>query len=327
MKRKLFSTKFWLGLILSIIFVYIAFQGVNYKLLWSSLQKANYIYLPLVMFFILLTFWLRALRWGWILRPIKNKIGMDSLFSATMIGFMANNLLPARAGEVIRAYTLGRRESVSKISTFATIVIERMLDFFSLLVMFFFLILCNPFPSWVKRAGWLALAGNLILLIFILLLLTYSKVVLKIIESLAMLMPDWLSQRFKNMYLSFFEGLKILGRKKDLFLILGLSFLIWLPIILTNYLLFLSFNLGIPFIAAPVLLIITAFGVALPSSPGFIGTFEFFSILALSLFQVKKEDALGLSIVLHVSHFIPVTSIGLIYFFKEYSSFREIEEE
>jgi len=326
MNRKL-GIKFWVGLILSTIFVYMAFRGVNYKFLWLSFRKANYIYLPLIISFILLAFWLRALRWGWILKPVKNDIKMGSLFSATMIGFMANNLLPARAGEVIRAYTLGRRESISKVSTFTTIVIERMLDFFSLLVIFFLLTFYNPFPDWVKKAGWIALTGNMLLLSFFVFLFSYPEKVLKVVEFLALLMPDWLSKGFKNILLSFFEGLKVLGSRKDLLLIFGLSFLIWLPIIFTNHLLFLSFNLKIPFIAAPVLLVVITFGIALPSSPGFIGTYEFFSSLALSLFQVRKEDALGLSIVLHASHFIPVTSIGLIYFFKEYSEFGKIEEQ
>lgn len=119
--------KLWLGIGISVLFLFLAFRKVNLHELKKALESANYIYLIPAILLTILSLWIRAFRWQYILQPVR-EIRVSSLFSATMIGFMANNLLPVRLGEFVRAYTIGEKERISKSSSLATIVVERIFD-------------------------------------------------------------------------------------------------------------------------------------------------------------------------------------------------------
>ena len=154
--------KFIIGLVISSVFLYLAFRKVDYSELWSALKEANYWYIIPNIILVILSMWMRAYRWRFMIDPIK-KVGLSRLFSSVMIGFMANNVLPARLGEFVRAYSLGTKENISRSATFATIVIERIFDGFSLLFILWLSLLLSPFPDWVKKASNLFLLMNLIL--------------------------------------------------------------------------------------------------------------------------------------------------------------------
>jgi len=126
--------KSWLGFVISVGILYLAFHRIDFRLLLESLQDANYLYLIPIVAIIFLSMALRALRWGYLLRPLK-KIGFPNLFEGILIGFMANNVLPVRMGEFVRAYIIGRSEKISKTASFGTIVVERLFDGFTVLAL------------------------------------------------------------------------------------------------------------------------------------------------------------------------------------------------
>src|SRR3990172_3285673 len=157
------------GIITSGIFLYLATRGVNLSEMWDSLKGANYWYVIPYSAFIILGMWVRAYRWRFMTDHIK-KISLKSLFTSTMIGFMAINLLPARLGEVVRAYSLGSKEKISKSATFATIILERIFDLIALLVLIWFTLVFFPTPPEIRKVGYLTLvliAGILLILYFL----------------------------------------------------------------------------------------------------------------------------------------------------------------
>ena len=136
--------KFIIGLLVSLVFLYLAFRKVDFSELWSALKGANYWYILPNIVLVILSMWMRAYRWKFMIHPIK-KVGLGRLFSTVMIGFMANNVLPARLGEFVRAYSLGAKENISKSATFATIVIERIFDGFAILFILWLSLFCPLF--------------------------------------------------------------------------------------------------------------------------------------------------------------------------------------
>ncbi|HTP13661.1 MAG TPA: lysylphosphatidylglycerol synthase transmembrane domain-containing protein, partial [Bacteroidota bacterium] len=124
-------------------FLYLAFRGTDFGELWASLKSANYIWIVLLVPISLLSHWVRAIRWAYLLKPIKKVTSQRNLFSAVMIGYMVNNALP-RVGELVRPYVLGNLEGVSKTSVLGTVVIERILDFLSFYLIASVVILAYP---------------------------------------------------------------------------------------------------------------------------------------------------------------------------------------
>src|SRR5688572_20419721 len=125
--------KVWIGVAVSALLLWVAVRGVSLDEVLGELRRVRPLWLVPVILSLFVRFWLTAVRWQLLLRPIK-QIGVHRLFAVTLIGFMANNVLPARLGEFVRAYALGRAEGLPPSLPFATIVIERIFDGFTLLL-------------------------------------------------------------------------------------------------------------------------------------------------------------------------------------------------
>src|SRR5215216_7985982 len=119
--------QFWLGVLISIVFIWLALRGLRLKEFWDSVKGANYIWLLPGIGVYFVGVWVRAWRWHYLLGPIK-KIPTEIMFPITTIGYMGNNVYPARAGEVLRAVILKRKEGVSVSASLATIIVERIFD-------------------------------------------------------------------------------------------------------------------------------------------------------------------------------------------------------
>lgn len=244
-----------------------------------------------------------------------------------MIGFMANNVLPARLGEFVRAYSLGAKENISKSATFATIVIERIFDGFAILFILWLSLLLSPFPDWVKKASNLFLLMNLFTLAFLVFIEVKRETTLKFFNFIFRLLPASLSSKAKEILEKFIGGLKVFRDIPSLIWILAWSIFIWVVVGISNYFIFLAFDLHPPIQASFILLGIVSLGVMLPSSPGFVGTFQFFCVISLATFGYGKNVSLPFSIVLHASQYFPVTLLGLYYLKKEHLSLKTIESD
>jgi len=322
MKKKLV-----IGIIISIIFLYLAFRKVDYIELWDALKGANYWYIIPNVILVIFSMWMRAIRWKFMVNPIK-KVGMGSLFSSVMIGFMANNVLPARLGEFIRAYSLGSKEKMSRSATFATIIIERIFDGFSLLFILWLSLLMYPeFPGWVKRASNLFLLMNIVTLGFLVLIEVKRELAVKFFNFVFRILPSSLSSRGAEIVDKFISGLAVFRNIPSLLWILGWSIFIWVMVGVSNYFIFLAFDQTPAIFASFILLGIVSLAVMLPSSPGFVGTFHYACVASFVILNLNEAVSRPFSIVLHASQYIPITLIGLYYLRKEHLSLRTIESD
>jgi len=315
--------KFWVGISISGVFLYLAFRKIEFREVGQAFRDANYLYVVISGALAIVSLWVRAYRWKYLLFPVK-KIRMPSLFSSTMIGFMANNLLPVRLGEFIRAYSIGSKENISKSSALATIVIERVFDGFTVLSILAIVLIFFDFPGWVKKGGYFAFGFFMCVLIFLIFLRLHTEKVIKGVDSLLGFLPAGARGKLKDMLDSFADGLEVLKNANHLIMIIIFSVAVWLVMASALKFAMIAFDLNLPIYAAFVLMVILALGVMIPSSPGFVGTYHYLCIASLALFAISKDVALSFSIVAHITGFIPITLIGLYYLWKESLSLRNL---
>lgn len=305
-----------MGVLISLVFLYLAFQKVELRKIVEASKEANYIHLFPAFIFLILWAFFRVVRWKYLLLPAKN-IGLASLFSATMIGFMANNLLPARMGELIKVYFIGKRENISKSLSMATVILERVFDVLIILIFLVLLLIISPFPQWVDKAGYIV-TGVLGTVIFLLFMLKFKADYSLIVSNkIFYFLPDKITIRINKILKSFIAGLNVLGTPKYILLIIIYSFLAWIASGIMIYFVLLAFNINLPLYASFFVLVVVSLGIAIPSSPGFIGTYHFFCIVALSVFGVSKDIAGSFSIFFHALGYIPLTLTGLICLWRE----------
>jgi uncharacterized protein (TIRG00374 family) len=228
------------------------------------------------------------------------------LFGVALIGFMANNVLPARMGEFVRAYALAKSESLSKSLSFATIVLERVFDGFTLLA---FLVAGVAF---LRPEPWLvwSAVGSFCLYLGVLAGLIWLRGGRGVGRVLARL-PGSVRERVAGLLDSFALGLDVLSDPRALAVTAALSLAIWL-VNAGVYAMFLP-SLDLPPHAAFLVLAIVAVALVLPSAPGYVGTFQVGTVAALALFSVPEATALSLSLVYHAVNYIPITAAGLAY--------------
>ena len=313
-------------MVISIVLLVIVFWNIDLQALWKACLSANYWYLIPSIAVTFVCMWLRALRWHLLFAPIK-KIRIHPLFSATMIGFMANNLLPARLGEFVRAYVIGRHENVAKTASFGTIVVERVFDglvLLSFLIMSF--VTNSSLPDLVVASGYIAGSVYLITLGFLIMLVMRPDQAMALLNLFLKYMSDSFADRVRILIRSFTSGLEVLRRGKRSLGVLMMSFLLWFIFTLSIHYGLLAFNLELPYTASMLIMAILGFGVTIPSSPGYVGTFQASCVVGLALFSVSQADALSFSIVFHASQYIPITLVGLIYLWMDHLSLRDIRQ-
>jgi uncharacterized protein (TIRG00374 family) len=301
--------KTWLGIIVGSIFLYLACRKADLHDMSLALRDARYIYLVPTVILTIGSIFIRAYRWKFLLCPIQS-ISFPQLFSATSVGLMANNLLPARLGEFVRAYVIGRA-NVNRSSAFATIVVERVLDLFVLLFLLTAIFTFFPFPDWVTKAGYLILLLAATTLVCLMLLKAYPGKAEKAFGSILAVLPLRLLRKILKLLRSFIEGLEILGDIWALMITVILSVGLWLMIALAVWSACIAFGFHLPFYAPLIILTFISVGIMIPSAPGFIGTFQFFAVKSLGLFGISGDQALSFSLAFHATQFIPITLVGL----------------
>ncbi|MBT5876806.1 MAG: flippase-like domain-containing protein [Candidatus Latescibacteria bacterium] len=318
--------QFVIGIGISIVLLVIVFWQTDRQALWEACLAANYWYIVPSVAVTFVCMWLRALRWRLLFAPIK-KIGIHSLFSATMIGFMANNLLPARLGEFVRAYVIGRHENVPKTASFGTIVVERVFDGLVLISFLILSVLTNSeLPDLVVYSGYIFGTIYLLALAFLMMLVLKPDTGLRILDLFLNLVSDSLATRVRGLIRSFMAGLEALRSFTRIVMILLMSFLLWCVFALSIHYGLLAFNLELPFMGSLLMMAILGFGVTIPSSPGYVGTFQASCVIGLAIFSVSRSEALSFSIVYHASQYIPVTLVGLVYLWMDHLSLRDLRQ-
>jgi uncharacterized protein (TIRG00374 family) len=333
---KLISTK-WQGLVanigISLVFLDLVFHELDIGKMLTALKQANY-YMFIPSFVILvIALVIRTWRWHWLLCQTKTA-SFYSLFSSLMIGTAANMVLPARAGEFIRAYFLGRREEISKTTAFATIVVERIFDGLTILLfLLLVVILTGARTDEIKYMGYLGATFYLGVVVGLFLLYFRRDFLVRLIKAL---LPQPLAAKIVEILDAFLEGMRVMRNGRQLFMVVLLSLATWVGFALSFWPIMLAFDFGapVPYYAPFLVIAFGALGLTIPGAPAGIGIFQYVTVLALRLaFTLSgaklaanfDEVAAVFSLVLHFSQIAPEVLVGLYCFLRENVSPREVE--
>jgi uncharacterized protein (TIRG00374 family) len=293
-----------LGVAISLASGYYAFHGIEWKKVETAFSRLDVMSLLPAVGALALLMLLRAYRWKLFVAPVQ-AVPLRSFWSATLIGFMANDLLPLRAGEFVRAYALAHITLVRVSTAVATTVLERVWDAVAVAVLLVVTLSGFPLPPWLRNANFVLLGMCGVVLIG-------GWAVVRMGEgAFARLSP-----RFAAIARNFVSGFSMLQNIPLMLWVLVLSLLIWLTLTGFYLLLFHACGLDLPLRAAFVVMIFTVFAAAIPAAPGYLGTFQVAMELALRFFSVPKEEALGFSLVAHITQILPVVIVGLIELFR-----------
>ncbi len=317
--------KLWLGLIISIIFLSIALYGLDLAHFWEALQTANYWWLIPGVAVYFATVWARTWRWQSMLNHIA-PVSLRALFPIVVIGYMGNNVYPARAGEVLRSYVLRRNCNIAMSASLATVVLERLFDG---LVMLLFVAITLPFAP--LPSGFRALVigfSALFMLAFIgFIALAARPQRMSRLYTLAVdrFAPSWLRPRIHGLFDRFIVGLQSLRSPREMAVILGTSTLIWLGETLKYWFVMHAFPFEVSFLVLMLMTAVVNLFTTIPSTPGYIGTFDAPGIAILTQFGVAHALAAGYTLVLHVALWLPVTLLGAWYMLRQSLSWRDMD--
>ena len=309
--------RFWLGLLISLAFVFwLVTQVRDLERVGQTLREAQYGYLAPALAAYFAGVWLRSVRWHYLLRPIRNIAGRR-LFPVVVIGYMANDVLPARMGELVRAYTLDQREGIRKTTSLATILVERVFDGLAMLGFLVGVAVFVPFSPTLQQ---LALLTGLLFLALTGLIFGVAhnpRLAERVIRRAIRRLPQSLRGRLEKMAMAGLVGLHVLRSGRGVVVVLALSVAAWLCEAAMYYAIALGFFPEVPFYVMLLTVAVANLGTMIPSSPGYVGTFDALAVFTLGTFGVSSEVALGYTAVLHAALIVPVTLLGFIFLWRE----------
>jgi hypothetical protein len=314
----------WVGVLISVFFVWIALRGLRLGEFWEVIKSANYWWiLPgIAVYFV--GVWVRAWRWHYLLKPIK-AIPTRTMFPITTIGYMGNNIYPARAGEVLRAVILKRREGVPVSASLATIIVERIFDGVVMLAFVFInlpelakLTSASGFVGNIQQVAIYGTAAFSAALVIFLLAAMFPAVTARIGQwFIDRVLPERFRQNMTGFMHKFLDGLASLRSPLNILMVFVTSVIIWLFETLKYWFVMHAFGFTVSFFALMLMNGIVNLATTIPSAPGYIGVFDAPGIAVLGAYGIEQATAAGYTLTLHAALWIPITLLGAYYLAKE----------
>jgi uncharacterized protein (TIRG00374 family) len=322
-RRRMKRARVWIGIAISLICLALALRGIDLEGLALALRSVRWTYLLLAFGFMYGAGWLRALRWRALFYP-ETELSLSTLFSIINIGYLFINVLPVRAGEVIRAFLAGELLGTGAPRAFSTVILEKVLDVLTMALLLLGLAPFVPLPQWAMRAGLLAGAGAAVLTVVMVVVALNRERGVRLGEWLGRWLPERFRGKFVAAWASLIDGFTVLKTPGQLARVILLSVVVWAVSAMVGYSVLVGFALPAPPVAALLVLCTTALGMVIPSSPGYIGVYEYIVVLALSLFGVDREVALSYALVLHGLIYVGQSLLGVLGLWKESLSYSDI---
>jgi uncharacterized protein (TIRG00374 family) len=328
--------QFWLGVIISAAcMVFVVLQIEDFAKFGRSFLEARYLCLiPLIATYFLIMF-LRSIRWKYILDQ-GGTASLRNAWVSMLVCYMGNNIFPLRAGEFMRVFLIGKQEqSITYSAALATVVVERLFDFIVMLITLAVVLMIVEFPpehqeleALMRGFGGATLVGAAGLFVFLFLLYLKSEAMISLIERALFFIPEKLRGAILDIAGKFAQGLVIMGQPRALFILLGMSLIVWLVNLPPLWLAGFAFNINLSFTHCMFMLVVGAAAASIPATPGFFGTFHAFNQQAMVLLlAIDPETALSFAIVLHATYYFPMIIAGAIAAWREGYSLTRLREE
>ena len=318
---------FVIGLVVSLGFLWYALRDLNLGEVWAALQGANYWWLipGVVVYFV--SVWFRAWRWGFLLRSSK-RVSANRLFPVVVIGYMGNDILPFRLGEVLRAYVLWRKEKINVGTTLTTAVLERLFDGLTMVLFVLFGLLFVPLSAFLSRLVTVASAVFVGALLVFLFLAAKPDLLRRIARALiGRLVPARFRSPLWGLVEGVVAGLESLRSGRDVLVVFGVTLWVWFLETAKYWLVSFAFaDLGVSYVGIVLMGGAVNLLTALPSLPGYIGTFEL-GIKILEGIGAPSTPAGSYILILHAILLLPVTLLGLVFMALEGVRWTEVVSE
>ena len=319
-------------MVISIAFVALALRGLRLSEVWENLQGANYWWIIPGILIYFFGVWARTWRWHYMLLPFK-RISLRRLFPIVCIGYAGNNIYPARAGEVIRSYVLKQTDDIPMSTSLATVFVERLFDG---LVMLIFVFLAIPFTTTIpKKYSSFVIALSLLFvaaLILFLIIAARPEMARRFYDIFAnRLLPQRFRPKMGDMVDRFLSGLSSLRSGRGVLMIFVTSIVVWLAETMKYWFIMHAFDFNVSFLVLMLMNGIVNLFTTLPAAPGYIGTFDAPGIEILDVVGgVPRATAAAYTVVLHAALWLPITLLGIYYFYRHrlhWSDFEEASKE
>ena len=319
--------QFWLGVAISAVFLYLALQGLDLAEVWYHMRTARYGWLLPGVAIYFFGVWARTWRWHYMLRAIKS-IPLLRLFPVVCIGYMGNNIFPARIGELLRAYVLRQTEDVPISSSLATILVERIFDGVTMLLFVFVgLPLAPSVPgNWRQFVIVFSLLFFGALGFFFFLAASPQRTQIAYSWVIDRLLPGRLREPVRGFADRFLEGLYFLRSPRDVLMIFLTSLVVWLSETMKYWFVMHAFDFEVSFFVLMLMNGVVNLFTTIPSAPGYIGTFDEPGIEILKAFGVNENIAAAYTLVLHAALWLPITALGIWYVWRMSLSWQDLSE-
>ena len=270
-------------------------------------------------------FWVRAVRWRFFIQ-VPRRLSTGSLFSATMIGFMANNVLPFRLGEFVRPWALSRSEKLPKSMLLATVVVERAIDMLTLLAIFGVALILHPIAEnteaghMVQEGARLMIGLSFGLIVFV----VAAERNRGLARGVLRLLPQKARSGAGRMLERFLDGFGLFRDPFKLAQVMVLSFAMFMCYAVALGITGWSMHIDLPWYSGLVMLVVTAIGIMVPAAPGYVGTLNIACVVGLALFGVTRASASAYSWFYFLSQWMPITAVGLYYLNREGLSLKSL---
>jgi glycosyltransferase 2 family protein len=316
--------QFWVGVLISLILIWYSLRGLNLKELAEVLAHANYWWLVPGVAVYFVAVWARSWRWHHLLKPLK-PVPTNRLFPTVCIGYFGNNILPARAGELLRAAVLKKDEEIAISASLATIIIERVFD--GVVMLGFVFINLSELARLTQASGFigdirtLALIGTGIFLgalaVFLVLAMYPERSLALVDRIVTRLIPEKYALKILGLTDRFLGGLASLRSPRTVFMVFITSVIIWLLETAKYWFVMHAFPFEVSFFALMLMNGIVNLATTIPSAPGYVGTFDAPGIAVLQAYAVPKAIAAAYTLALHAALWAPVTLLGGYYMLRK----------
>ncbi|MGH7680852.1 MAG: lysylphosphatidylglycerol synthase transmembrane domain-containing protein [Candidatus Eiseniibacteriota bacterium] len=314
-----------LGLALSALAIFLLVRSIDLTQAMHALERATLAPIVAGTLLTVLVYFLRAVRWRDILLP-EAQPGLPRLFSATMVGFLAINTLPARLGELVRAYVLARTEKIRTATVLGSLAVERIFDLVMLGVFWGVSLVFAPVPGWFRWSGYVTvglgiLVGGLLWAVYA----TRGRTAAWSQHPLIARLPEPIARAVSGAIPAFGAGIQAMGHPMLLARAAGWSAVIWVTSGSVFLFVAASLHIALPYWSIFFLTFVVCVGISVPASPGFLGVMEGACVLGLSLLGTSGPVALAFAIIYHVTQIIPPLLLGGYYFITQHLTLEMVQ--
>jgi hypothetical protein len=303
------------GVVVSVGCLFFVLRQVNFAELVDTLGRTNLLIVLIIMLSLIPAMWLKAYRWR-LFFPDQESARRAGLVPALYIGYMVNTVAPLRMGELVRAYLVGHQDRLGVSTSVATIVVEKLFDVGSLIVIFVVLALVTPLPDWANAAAITSGVALIVGVVGSICLVVAEQRVIALIQFFEKHLPVLARLNPSGLASSFVDGFRSMQSPQTLFWSVVWSAVLWLAGSLTLALGL--FAVDVPITPAMVffMVVVTNLGMAVPSAPGYVGVYHALVVVSLGVFGVPETAALSAAIVLHAAVFGFFLLGGMVYLWR-----------